>query len=286
MDKQRILEAVNELYRTIPGNILPDTEEVDPPCRGIRLFDEPIAGFGDALDPLFARYKDPGIIGPWHRTPREWMPEAETVISFFFPISEEIRKANAAMKDHACLQWVYARIEGQAFIDAFLEALRRWFAGEGTAAFVPSASEEFGTVRGGRFNNLPVFDCVDENTFASNWSERHAAYVCGLGTFSLTRGVITRKGMAGRFASILIGQKLKPDERPYTGVYDYCIRCGKCIARCPEDAISLENGKDQKKCAVYSDKSKKMFYPRYGCGLCQTGVPCETGIPSAGGKRL
>ena len=31
----------------------------------------------------------------------------------------------------------------------------------------------------------------------------HAAYLCGLGTFGLSRGIITKPGMAGRFGSIM-----------------------------------------------------------------------------------
>ena len=38
--------------------------------------------------------------------------------------------------------------------------------------------------------------------YASNWSERHVAYVCGLGTFGC-QGLITSKGLAGRFGSII-----------------------------------------------------------------------------------
>lgn len=75
----------------------------------------------------------------------------------------------------------------------------------------------------------------------SLWSERHAAYVCGLGTFGLSKGLITKKGIAGRFTSLITDLPLLADERAYTDVYEYCTR--------------------------------------YGCGLCQVRVPCEAGIP-------
>jgi len=35
----------------------------------------------------------------------------------------------------------------------------------------------------------------------SNWSERHIAYVAGLGTFSLADSFITEKGAANRVAA-------------------------------------------------------------------------------------
>lgn len=84
----------------------------------------------------------------------------------------------------------------------------------------------------------------------SRWSERHAAYVCGLGTFGLSRGFITPKGMAGRITSIIIDEEFEPEERSYTGIYDFCIRCGACAVKCPAGAISKEYGKKQ--CLVQS----------------------------------
>ena len=113
---------------------------------------------------------------------------------------------------------------------------------------------------------------------ASDWSERHAAYAAGLGTFGLTRALITEKGIAGRFGSLLISLKLEPDERPYTGLQDYCIRCGACIKRCPVHAISLERGKDQFLCALRVVPSKKITKPCYGCGKCQVEANCPIKI--------
>ena len=83
---------------------------------------------------------------------------------------------------------------------------------------------------------------------------------------------------------MLISLKLEPDERPYTGLQDYCIRCGACIRRCPVHAISMERGKDQFLCALRVVPSKKITKPRYGCGKCQVGVPCEFRNPSGGKK--
>ena len=39
--------------------------------------------------------------------------------------------------------------------------------------------------------------------FASNWSERHAAYASGMGTFGLSDGLITPKGKAMRCGSVI-----------------------------------------------------------------------------------
>lgn len=113
----------------------------------------------------------------------------------------------------------------------------------------------------------------------SNWSERHVAFIAGLGTLSLNRSLITRKGSAGRIGSIVSDLELPVTPRYYTEVEENCSHCGACIHRCPPQAIN-ENGKDHAVCAAYLDGVLQRFAPRYGCGKCQTAVPCEEGIPA------
>jgi epoxyqueuosine reductase QueG len=113
----------------------------------------------------------------------------------------------------------------------------------------------------------------------SNWSERHAAFVAGLGTFSLNRSLITELGSAGRLFSVVTELALKPTPRPYTKFDEYCTKCGACIRRCPPRAVD-ENGKDNAACSQYLQRVLRRYQPRYGCGKCQTAVPCEGGRPS------
>ncbi|MCJ7786404.1 MAG: hypothetical protein MUP41_20930, partial [Desulfobacterales bacterium] len=91
----------------------------------------------------------------------------------------------------------------------------------------------------------PTFQYLrDEKVgWASPWSERHIAYACGLGTFSLNDGLITPKGMAVRFGSVVTLLKLTPSEKKYRHYRENCLqfrneKCGKCIPRCPAGAIS------------------------------------------------
>lgn len=74
----------------------------------------------------------------------------------------------------------------------------------------------------------------------SNWSERHIAFVAGLGTFGLSKSLITKRGCAGRYGSVITSLPFKSIRREYDGVYDYCSMCGECIARCPSGAITKE----------------------------------------------
>ena len=62
-----------------------------------------------------------------------------------------------------------------------------------------------------------------------------------------------------------------------------CTRCGACAHRCPAQAISLQEGKDHCTCRTWLLQMSERYAPRYGCGLCQTGVPCEHKNPSRRG---
>lgn len=264
MEKERLMNCAQELVMHSPLNRVQIGEEA------ITLFDRPIFGFASAQDPLFAQFKAPGVIGPHFRGPAEWLPCAQTVISFFLPFSEAVRRSNHSQTRRPGEAWLYGRIEGQRFVDQLSQSLQELFASCGCEAVVPSSSPDFWTV-----------SPADEQgrSFTSNWSERHAAYVCGLGTFGLSKGLITEKGMAGRFGSLIVNWQVQPSERPYTDIYEYCIKCGACIARCPGCAITLEEGKSHAQCFAYQQTILAQLLPRYGCGLCQTAVPCETCIP-------
>jgi epoxyqueuosine reductase QueG len=213
-------------------------------------------------------------------SPHEWQTGARTVISLFFPMSDAVLESNRNATDHASDLWVYARIEGQAFINNYTYALCEWFKNQGYGACGPCIDPRFQSVSAGKgINDYPD---INEKTFGSRWSERHAAYVCGLGTFGLSKGLITRRGIAGRFTSIIVTASLEADERPYTDVYEYCTRCGACTRRCPVQAIRIAAGKDHAICGQYLKRSEVIHSPRYGCGLCQTNVPCERRIPRKG----
>ena len=123
----------------------------------------------------------------------------------------------------------------------------------------------------------------------SNWSERHALYVCGLGTFGLSDGFITERGKAMRCGSVVVNKQLPVSIRRYNTHTDNCPfffdrSCAVCIDRCPAGAITIE-GHNRYLCQTYMRDHIGHIRERFGveiagCGLCQTGVPCEASIPS------
>ncbi len=278
--KEKICAALAELFDQAEGNTI-TAEKALPGCEGLVMYESPLIGFADAEDPLFESYRSPEVIGPPYMPPAEWLPGAKTVVSFFFPFTEAVRGANREEEgEYAANAWLHGRIEGQAFINAYIKKAGDWFGSQGVSVCIPSADPRFSTVMT-PFHNEETGR--DDLKISSAWSERHAAYAAGLGTFSLTRALISEKGLAGRYASIIISERVEPDKRRYSGVYDNCIRCGACIEKCPVGAISLEHGKDQNICHAWVSGTRKIFAPRYGCGKCNVGVPCEARNPARNG---
>ena len=124
---------------------------------------------------------------------------------------------------------------------------------------------------------------------ASTWSERHAAYASGLGTFGLCDGLITAKGKAIRCGSVVAKIKIPATPRPYTDRHAYCLFyakgiCGMCAERCVGKAVSKENAHDKNACMRQCMTTMRLatelgLEGGYGCGFCQTGVPCESQNP-------
>lgn len=272
MEKLQLQGIIQRLYQEAEGNFI----LTKPECR---LYESPLIGIGSAYDPLFPAYKSQKIIGPWYMTPDEWLPGAKTVISLFFPASEEVKASNRAEKSGTGEYWLYARVEGQTFIQNLMMGLKNVLEEEySMKTCVPQYDERFRVVVKGK--GMDGYPEINESTFGSNWSERHAGFVCGLGTFGLSKGLITEKGMAGRMGSIIIDREMEADTRRYTDIYEYCTRCGVCVKRCFRGAITLEHGKNHSICEEWLGEVKARYAPRYGCGLCQTGTPCESGIPA------
>lgn len=251
-------------------------------------FEEPIIKFASSEDPLFEEYKK--VIGNHHFTPKEVFELAfgdgsysgGTVISIVLPINEKIRKSNRAQTEWASKEWVLTRTFGdEIFIkEALAKHIENYLNKIGYKTIVPYISD---WIKIHQTDSGPT----------SNWSERHIAYAAGLGTFSINDAFITEKGIAVKLISVVTELKLKPDIRTAKSHTENCLLCSKgvcgaCIKRCPVNAISKE-GHDKIKCMkyVYGEESRKLaeFYGAIsnagsGCGLCQTGVPCEDKNPS------
>jgi epoxyqueuosine reductase QueG len=266
MNQETLKEFITEKALTAAVS---EAEALRPELAGMRVFDAPIFAAATANDPMFLRLRADASVGDHHRMPADWTPNARFVLSVFFPFTKRVRAANAAIAGRwPAAEWLHGRIEGQNHISAISAAAVEALRGAGFSAVAPSVAGDFRS-----------------KGFTSNWSERHVAFVCGLGTFGLSKGLITEKGVAGRFCSVVTNMELGITRRSYTELYEYCIFCGLCAKQCPAEAIDSKTGKAHGPCGAFLDETRERFAPRYGCGKCQTGVPCEGGIPAKGVRR-
>ena len=274
--KNDILNAAIKFCDESPMNYLDKDTAMLSELVGMRIFDEPLLAVASADDPFWKTLQVPESVGPQFKLPQDWLEGAHSVISFFLPFTEQVIAANEQEPVEVPPEWLHARVEGQAALDALARYLKSILVDAGYPSIIPSADERF------KMNRTPEEverDGVIWPIFTSNWSERHVAYVCGLGTFGLSKGLITKRGMAGRFGSIVTTLPLTPDTRPYSRYDEYCTYCGLCVPRCPVNAIDLQTGKSKTTCWVVQEESRVKYAPRYGCGKCYVDVPCASNIP-------
>jgi len=250
------------------------------------IFDVPLVRFADGDDPIFTKYKS--IIGPTHFTPREALAKAHglnpedmldklSVISWILPITEKTRQSERNETSFPSRFWAYTRWYGEKFNDALREHMVEFLTRKGHLATSPAIQPYFK-----RESN--------EKGQFSNWSERHIAFAAGQGTFSLSDGFITERGIAHRCGSVVTNLKLPTSQRTANGTHSNCLffanaSCKACISRCPAGAIS-EKGHDKNKCEDYVYTKLSYLSSEYnvglaGCGLCQVKVPCESKNPTS-----
>lgn len=274
MNKVELLKKAVSFVESSEGNYISKDIAISTKLVGMKIYERPLMGFAAADDDFFYKFKESSIIGEHFGMPRQWLPEAQTIISFFLPFSRTVKLGNRRDKSFPSNEWLHGRIEGQAFLNKLCAYLNSEIIAQGYKSVAPSMDKRFWAKTGPGKDAQP-----SDLTFTSNWSERHVAFVCGLGTFGLSKGLITPRGVAGRFGSIITDLYLQPSPRVYDTINQYCIMCGTCIKNCPVQAISIEQGKNHQICSDFLDVTREKYKPRYGCGKCQTRVPCEGRIP-------
>ncbi len=268
---------IHEFISTSPHNTM-QNDDADP------AWDTALVGFASGADPIWQQYKE--VVGAFHWTPWEVFnqhnpgdpvcAEQLTVISWILPQRKPVRLSNRRSGKFPSEEWARIRVYGEAFNVKLRQHVVSSLKQNGHATIAPMLVPNWTIVKSARFS------------YASSWSERHAAHAAGLGTFGLCDGLITARGKAMRAGSVVARIAIEPTPRPYADHRAYCLyfaegTCGKCIDRCPARAIT-EAGHDKEKCRLHLARSREHVqrayrFEGYGCGLCQVGVPCEAGIP-------
>jgi ferredoxin len=273
--KEKIRREIDDFVGTSPLNKMEEFAG--------SYYDVPLVGFADAKDPYFRELK--AIIGDFHMTPEEFFDHSfgagsfrgGTVVVWVLPFSIALRDRSRPCTSLPSKEWAHGRYYGEMFNEELRRHVVDFLLRQGYPTLAPSLSPAWERLQDPRVGH------------ASRWSERHAAHAAGLGTFSLSDGLITARGIAHRVGSVVTELAVAADKRPYRGPYDYCLKynsatCGACITRCPSGALS-EKGHDKDRCYEYI---RQVVMPSVNdayrvstpsCGLCQVGVPCESRIP-------
>jgi len=254
---------------------------------GEKAWAKPHVAIARGDDPLFLRNKE--MIGPFLWTPEEAyalaFPDTPTpacelrVISYVLPQTPETLADQRLQKTMPAERWARSRFHGEEFNCDLRLHLAETLTRAGHPTVAPERLPDFGYQQSERFG------------LATNWSERHAAFVAGHGTFSLSDAMITRWGQAVRFGSVVSRIALPVTERVYGDDHHaWCLwyakgTCGACAKRCPADAITTSEGHDKQACMTYILETTAPYATKtYGtgatpCGLCQVKVPCEARVP-------
>jgi len=275
-----IAEIESELVRLFgssPHNVLDDGRTA--------LFDAPIVGVADASDGWFERLKQ--VIGEFHWTPEEALAlgapsaHARSVICWSLPVAEAVRVANRAEKLFPARAWAFTRTHADHLLSFMEQGLAAYLRSQGCATVAPTSIPE------------NVVELRPGVGLSSRWSLRHVAFVAGLGTFGISGGLITKRGIAHRLGAVVTEATVPATPRAYgDDPFAWCLRmargtCGKCIRRCPVGSVGQTvHERNKPACAEHSRRLRsegKTLYGwagAYGCGLCQTAVPCESGVPT------
>ncbi len=222
------------------------------------IFRAPLIGFSSAADPLYGQLKE--IVGAWHLQPKEILPEAKTVISFFLPFSTETVAQNQQHEPTA-QAWAESYVVANQLLGNISQRMIQSLASKG----IPAAT-------------LPATHGYDAEKLQSAWSHRSAAYIAGLGRFGINRMLITSVGCAGRYGTVITAAEIPPDVR---GDQELCLyhqngSCLACIEACPVSALSID-GFDKFKCNERLLQNATLFAD-IGfcdvCGKCVVAGPC------------
>jgi epoxyqueuosine reductase len=224
----------------------------------------PLVGFARASDPLFLQLQS--IVASDHLLPTDLLPSAQTVVSFFIPFTETLVRKNQEGPATA-REWAIAKKETDETIHRVIQGVRERLSLLGIAC-----------------SENPALERYDPERFLHRWSQKHVAYICGLGNFGLNQLLITECGCAGRLGSFCIEVAVEPDRICEEEVCPYKLdgSCGVCVKQCPSGALG-HHSIDKPLCSAWiNDFTEREFGGASvyrSCGKC-IALPCATRRPA------
>ncbi len=218
------------------------------------IWKEPIIKYADAKNPMFQQFNQ--IVTEHHYIPEDFLPGATNVLSYFLPFQDEVAKSNVGGKESSAL-WANAYLITNKLAIHLNEHLTKMIHQLGYLAAIPT--------------NIGF----SKEELMSRWSQRHIAYLAGHGTFGLNNMLISEKGCAGRYFSIVTTLPVELDSiiKEERCLYKRTGTCKACVKKCPTGALT-ENGFDRFLCYTMCLENKKKYDHADVCGKCVVGLPC------------
>ena len=230
-----------------------------------KMWKEPIIEIISANNEELKKLKE--IVHDKHCLPGDILSDAKSIISFFIPFHDSIPDSNIDGL-MASKEWAITYVKTNELIKLIGDKI-----------------EVFMDKYGYKTGKIPATHNYNEEDLISNWSHRHIAYMCGMGTFGRNNMLITKNGCCGRLGSIVINyefaeykSKAKNNEMCLSKSGKVCDICrGKCMVSAYEDNVF-----NRFKCHAQCKKNSK-YHEKLGiadvCGKCLVGLPCSTRAP-------
>lgn len=232
------------------------------------LWRRPIVRFADGESPAFLRLRQ--AVLPDHFLPRQILPGAKIVISYFLPFSRQAVESNVGGR-YASPLWVAAYQQSSRLLPVINEEICRAVRQAGFRAAIPQDTGYAGP-----------------GVYKSRWSQRHIAWIGGMGTFGLHNLLLTDSGCCGYFSSVVTDLDLLPDAML---AEERCLwrsqgACGQCLRQCVGGAWTPEGEFLREKCLDMCMETAGFYgpaesgQPADACGKCAAGLPCSLSVPA------